>query len=119
MELVIEHSAKYLRLQKPWDIGLKYKLKSGNAAEYLPVYKKSGRIKNHRILINCSNLPFDRRSIECLIAHEFIHAWQEETNNWQRGVHGVIFQKQAMFLQEYLKLQSIDTGPLYLRGIDK
>lgn len=118
MENTIEKSVEYLKLKKPWDIQLKWKIKCGNAADYLPIYKKSGKLKNHRIRINCSNLPFDRRSIDCLIAHEFIHAWQEETQVID-AIHGKHFQLRAMFLEEYLKSQGIITGRLFLPGIDQ
>lgn len=119
MENTIEKSVEYLKLTKPWDIQLKWKIKCGNAADYIGVYKKSGKLKNHRIRINCSNLPFDRRSIDCLIAHEFIHAWQEENNTWHDGIHGAQFQLRAMFLEEYLKSNNIVTGRLYLPDVDK
>lgn len=75
----INQIAKYLGLKKPFSITLKSGTKNKATAKYWGLYSEKGKLESHEIKIWVGNLenPLER-SLETLIAHELIHAWQEE-----------------------------------------
>lgn len=110
MQNLIRQTIGFLQLEKPYKIILKPRLK-GNAAEYYSMVRK-GRLVSHLIRISVDNLQYDRRDLNTLIVHEFIHAWQAENDIVE--VHGKQFRKMARGLGNALNLENI-----YIRGIDK
>lgn len=86
-----------------------------NAATYRALYSRK-HLKKHIIRINVTNLQYDVRGVNELIAHEFIHAWQEENNI--DDVHGYPFQSMAHILEQYLATSGIEISSLYIEGID-
>lgn len=110
MENLIAKTIGFLRLQKPYKIVIKPKLKEGNRAEYYGMYRK-GELVSHLIRVSVSGLDEDMRDFNTLIVHEFIHAWQEE--NGLTEIHGPQFQDMAAYLGFMLNMENI-----YLKGID-
>ena len=80
-----------LKLEKP--VKVKFSKRNHNAwdASYTPRFTKWGDVKCH--VIKIYNNPDRSRTIDELIAHELIHAWQEE--NAVEDIHGKPFQKMA------------------------
>ncbi len=60
-------------------------------ASYTPRFDKWGNLKSHQIKIYRN--PDRTRDVNTLIAHELIHAWQEENN--KGDIHGKPFQRMA------------------------
>lgn len=110
---LIEVCIESLGLESPYEIILKPKMKS--AASYIAHYSRD-TLKKHVIRINVTNLEYDVRGINELIAHEFIHAWQEENNI--DDVHGKPFQRMAHILEEDIAEAGIEIGKLYIDGVD-
>jgi len=82
---------EYLGLKKPVYVTLTTRKHKVNDAWYQPRYGDSGKLQSHRIKVYL-NTDTDR-DIKSLIAHELIHAWQEE--NKIGGVHGKKFARKA------------------------
>lgn len=77
---------------------------------YLPDHSdRTGKLKGHRITIYVGN---PSRDFETLLAHELIHAWQEENNKYE--THGKHFKRIAKKLESEFNLTNI-----YLKGIDE
>ena len=91
-----------LGLKKPVDIKMSTR-KSKIAGLYEPIYSDSGRLKSHKITIWLS--PDNNRSLRSLIAHELIHAWQEEKKI--ADIHGQPFQEMAEYISEIFKIRDI------------
>lgn len=80
-----------LELTKPVKIKFAKKCHKYWDADYSPKFNKWGELVCHHIKIYNNR---DRtRSIPTLIAHELIHAWQEEKE--LADIHGKPFQKMA------------------------
>lgn len=73
-----------------------------SAGYYIPLYSKKGLLRKHKIFINMLDCG---RSFESLIAHEMIHAWQEE--NRKKDCHGKSFIKMSQHIQNVLKIEGI------------
>lgn len=109
---LINNIVGFLDLEKPFRIVIKPTIDKYTAAEYISLYRKNKLIQ-HRITIAVSEFSDSNgRSFESLIAHEFVHAWQEE---WvkERKHHGKHFIKMARALETELGLSDI-----YIPGID-
>lgn len=81
MKTLVDYIAEYLLLEKPLDIRILTKKRGiEHCGDYLPVYNDSGLLKKHRINVYLNNMSEDdnNRSFWDIIAHELIHAWQEE-----------------------------------------
>lgn len=87
----MEQIINILNLEKPIKIVFSKKPHASWDACYTPRFTKWGEVKSHHIKIY--NNPERERDIATLIAHELIHAWQEE--NQVDDVHGKPFQKMA------------------------
>ncbi len=93
-----------LQLEKPVKIKFMKRAHKSWDACYTPRFDKWGDIKQHNIKIY--NNPDRARSVEELIAHELIHAWQEE--NSVADIHGDPFQKMARKIKRAVpKLKNI------------
>lgn len=110
MQNLIHDTIRFLQLKKPYKIVLKPSLK-GNAAEYYSMMRKN-KLVSHLIRVSVDNLQYDRRDLNTLIVHEFIHAWQAERGITE--IHGPEFQTMAKFMACNLNMNSI-----YIPGIDK
>lgn len=75
-------------------------------AEYQPRYTNAGKIKKHIIWIHWWELLTDYRDIHTVIAHELIHAMQEEKRLTE--IHGPFFRKWARkFRKEFDFLRDV------------
>lgn len=100
---------KYLGLKKPVNLRIITRKNRWADAEYEPEFsEKTGKLKAHNITIffkdNC-------RDFETLLAHELIHAWQEE--NKKSETHGKFFIKYARKMEKDFNLKEI-----YIDGVD-
>lgn len=103
-----------LELKKPYKVVYRF-LKKDRAAEYIAYHDKKGRVVEHAIRIN--QAPGGNRSVKALIAHEFIHAWQEE--NGYNDMHGKPFQGMAEFLSLELAYHGFSVkGLIYDKEVD-
>jgi hypothetical protein len=103
---------EFLGLKSPVELNLKTKSNKSMDAVYLPKFSNKGNLKAHKIVVFLGNLDVNsKRTLNELIAHELIHAWQQE-NNIQE-FHGLNFVLQAIRLDEKFDLPNI-----YLAELD-
>lgn len=76
---------------------------SNNDGYYMPIHNDDCELVGHRIRIYLNSDT--SRSVEAIIAHELIHAWQEE--NSDTGVHGRKFAYRARKLEKKYALNNI------------
>ena len=98
----------FLGLKKPVKIKIVTKPYIHADAEYLPLYNSKGKLKSHKIWIYTIN---NTREFNTLLAHELIHAWQEEKQKTE--IHGKHFIKYARKMETHFKLKEI-----YIPNID-
>jgi hypothetical protein len=106
----LQQFIEYLDLKKP--VVLKVNTRSHKAMDgcYVPRYSdKTGKLTEHRITIYTKDTY---RDFDTLVAHELIHAWQEE--NKKTEIHGKYFKALAKDMGEYFGLQEV-----YIKGVDK
>lgn len=87
---------EYLGLNKPFEIKIISKGHKHCSADYSALYKDggNGKLHKHVIRVFAGNLDnTGERNLETLIAHELIHAWQEEFE--YPDTHGHSFQMMA------------------------
>lgn len=84
-------------------------------ADHIGLWK--GKKLEHHINFYNRNARIDSRSVDTLLAHELIHAWQAENN---KGIvsHGADFQLKAHFLTGFLKGNGFHVGTIYNPEID-
>ena len=100
---------KYLGLKKRINLSIITKKNRWADAEYEPDYSdKTGKLIAHNITIY---LKDNSRDFETLLAHELIHAWQEE--NKKSETHGEYFIKYAKKMEKEFNLREI-----YIPDID-
>lgn len=100
---------KYLGLKKPVNLRIVTRKNRFADAEYEAEYSdKTGKLKEHQITIYYKN---NCRDLDTLIAHELIHAWQEE--NKKTEIHGKYFIKYARKMEKDFNLKEI-----YIEGVD-
>ena len=80
----------YLELKKPVTIRILPKSNKFADADYEAEYSEKGKLLEHIITVYTKNM---QRDFEVLIAHELIHAWQEEKKLTE--THGPAFIKCA------------------------
>lgn len=85
----------YLGLELPVYVELRTISKKPFHAYYIPKYNKHEKVCAHIIKINLENIT---RGPDTLLAHELIHAWQEENN--KRDTHGKSFKKMAAKIEK-------------------
>lgn len=101
---------KFLGLKKPVNLRIVTRRNKSADAEYEPEYSdKTGKLKEHKITIFFKD---NTRDFETLLAHELIHAWQEEHK--ARETHGPAFIKYARKMEKHFGLREI-----YISGIDE
>ena len=102
---------KFLGLKKPVTVMLKTRIQYKVDGYHVPVYSdKTGELKSHKIVIYVSNLY---RPFNTILAHELIHAWQEE-NDCRSEIHGKDFKRIAKKMSSYFQLENI-----YVKTLDK
>jgi uncharacterized protein YeaC (DUF1315 family) len=100
---------KYLGLKKPVNLRIITRKNRWADAEYEAEYSdKTGKLKEHKITVYFKN---NSRELDTLIAHELIHAWQEEHKKTE--THGEYFIKYARKMEKDFGLTEI-----YIEGID-
>ena len=100
---------KFLGLKKPVNLRIITKRNRWADAEYEPEYSdKTGKLCEHNITVYFKD---NTRDFETLIAHELIHAWQEENRAYE--THGPAFIKYARKMEKHFGLREI-----YLPDID-
>ena len=105
----LQQFIKYLELKKPVVLKINTRSNKSMDAYYIPHYSdKTGKLIEHRITIYTKNIS---RNFNTLIAHELIHAWQEE--NKKTELHGKYFKALANDMNEHFGLQGI-----YIKGTD-
>lgn len=101
---------KFLGLKKPVNLRIITRKNRWADAEYEPEYSdKTGKLKEHKITIFFKN---NTRDFDTLVAHELIHAWQEEHKKTE--THGPAFIKYARKMEEHFGLREV-----YISGTDQ
>jgi len=113
---LIDLTVEYLGLEKPYTIKLNSKSKKSVSAEYIAKYNRGDVLVSHQITIYLGNQRTDTRDIETLIAHELIHAYQEEAGIEE--IHGDDFQSIAEMLTMYLQTAGIYICDIYVADVD-
>ena len=98
----------YLGLKKPITLRIVPGKNSDCDAEYEPEYSDRGKLCEHIITVYTKNAT---RDFQTLIAHELIHAWQEE--NKKTETHGPHFVKYARKMERDFGLREV-----YIIGTD-
>ena len=99
-----------LGLKLPITVTIKTRRNRDCDALYLPHYSdRTGKLIGHKVTIYTVGVS---RSFETLLAHELIHAWQEEARLAE--FHGPKFAEWAEILEREFGLQEI-----YLQEIDE
>lgn len=108
----LAYYTEFLGLKMPVELTLKTKSNKHSDAIYLPKFSNMGNLKAHKIVVYLGNQDANsRRTLDELVAHELIHAWQQE-NNIQE-FHGITFRLQANEMSERFNLPNI-----YLAELD-
>lgn len=101
---------KYLKLKRPINLRIITRKNRFADAEYEPEYSdKTGKLIGHNITVY---LRDNSREFDTLLAHELIHAWQEE--NKKQEIHGPYFIKYARKMEKHFNLREI-----YIPGVDE
>jgi len=103
---------QFLELQFPVELTFKTKSNKHDDAVYLPKFSNRGNLKAHKITLYLGNQDiYARRTLDELIAHELIHAWQQENKivEW----HGPNFIMMAIAMKHTFDLPNI-----YLAELD-
>ena len=103
---------EFLGLKKPYKIELRSKSNKAMTAGYYAILTKNNKLHSHLIRIYMGNLSDDIRSLETLIIHELIHAWQQEKGF--TDIHGPSFQYMAHLISIHFRIPN-----LYLPDTDK
>lgn len=107
--LYLQDYIKFLGLKKPVDITIKTRKGRDCDAYYLPSYSdRTGKLIGHKIVIWLGEA---NRTFDTLLAHELIHAWQEE--NKKLEIHGKHFRRLAKKMETAFGLCDI-----YIDGVD-
>ena len=104
---------EFLGLKSPVELTFKTKSNKHSDAVYLPKFSNRGNLKAHKITLYLGNQDITaRRTIDELIAHELIHAWQQENKivEW----HGSNFIMMAIAMKHAFDLPNIYIADLDL-----
>jgi hypothetical protein len=103
---------KFLELKSPVELTFKTKSNKHDDAFYLPKFNNRGNLKAHKIVVFLGNQDVNSaRTVDELVAHELIHAWQQE--NKIQEFHGPNFIMQAIAMKHAFDLPNI-----YLAELD-
>jgi hypothetical protein len=101
---------KFLGLTKPVVVRVKTRANKHYDGFYIARYSdRTGKLLEHRITIHVTK---NARAFDTLLAHELIHAWQEE--NKKTEIHGKHFKRLAKAMGEHFGIDEI-----YLKGVDE
>lgn len=101
---------KYLGLKKRIEIKIHSRSRDTVSAKYWGLYgDRSGKLVAHRIHVY--GFVHADRSLETILAHELIHAWQEE--HGLKEIHGPEFRRLAIELGHEFGIRRI-----YIEGQD-
>lgn len=100
IEKLIAHCIKYLEIKA--NVEVKFRTKFPRNMKGTRAYHNAW-VRNNKVIRHVIQLLMieDARDAETVIAHEFVHAWQDEYAP-KSAVHGVKFQVMATRLREYL-----------------
>ncbi len=111
----ITNVVEYLGLDIPFEIKMVSRKNKKASADYIALYKDGGKGKLHkhsiRVFLGNQKDP-NERSIETLIVHELIHAWQEEMGYTDN--HGESFRRMAKNIAVHFGIPD-----LYIPDLDK
>jgi hypothetical protein len=99
---------KFLGLTKPVVVRINSRSHMAWDGYYLPRYNGKGKLTEHRITLY---LQDQSRDFNTILAHELIHAWQEEHNKTE--CHGWHFKRIAKKMGKHFDLSSV-----YIKGTD-
>lgn len=105
----LKHYKAFLDLHMPVALHIKTRTGKDCDAYYMPRYNSKGKLKQHDITIYTENCE---REFNTLLAHELIHAKQEELE--YADTHGPSFRKYARKLAKEFNLKKI-----YRKTVDK
>ncbi len=101
---------EYLGIRLPVEVSVRTRRRADCDAFYIGVYSdKTGLLKSHKIVVYTVDA---HRDFDTLLAHELIHAWQEEHKKAE--IHGRHFQRLAQAMGEHFGLQNI-----YMPDVDE
>lgn len=104
---MIDEAALYLELKKPYEIRIKSKSHNW-AAGFCEQHTRKGKILKHVITLYLPNIINSDFTLESVILHELVHAWQAENGLLIEGdYHGADFQSKAYDLGEALEVADI------------
>ena len=97
---------EFLGLKSPVELTFKTKSNKSMDAVYYPKFSNKGNLKAHKIVVYLGNQDiYARRTLDELIAHELIHAWQQENNISE--FHGINFRMRAIEMGKHFNLPNI------------
>lgn len=101
---------EFLGLKTPVIVRVNTRKNKHFDALYMPRYSdRTAKLLEHKITIHVGD---NAREFDTLLAHELIHAWQEE--NGKAEIHGKHFKRLAKAMAEHFEIEEI-----YLKGVDK
>jgi hypothetical protein len=103
MHNIVQELKAYLYLDNPVEIVIKSRSKKNADANYWGMYNRKGILKYHLIHIYAGNKS--QRPLNSIIAHELIHAWQEELG--LEETHGPKFIEAAHNIERDFDLENV------------
>ena len=116
---LITYCKAYLNISKPVKIELKDRIYKNYTGVSWANYASDGSIKSHVIKVSLKRLFDDARTMNEIIAHEFVHIWQFEHRPIKKKYHTPSYIKKAADLQRFLKSSGFNIGQLYYPDVDK
>ena len=113
---LIDICTEYFELQAPMEFRIKTRTKKSCSAKYNAMLDCGNNLVSHRITVYLGNLSNDTRTFDELIAHEFIHAYQQE--NGIDEIHGGDFPHVAQELAKFLHNMGFNVHRIYIPEID-
>lgn len=116
MKTLIEHISEYLGLEKPLDIKIVSKKRGVTwCGDYRPDFNDEGELKKHliRIYLNNISCSTNTRTFWGVVAHEMVHAWQQEAGIEDTKHHCKKFADMANMVKERFSL-----GDVFIPDVD-
>lgn len=108
----LAYYTEFLGLKMPVELTLKTKRNKYSDAHYLPKFSNRGNLKAHKIVVHLGNQDANsKRTLDELVAHELIHAWQQENKIVE--FHGANFIMMSIAMKHAFNLPNI-----YLADLD-
>ena len=99
---------KFLGLTKPVVVRINSRSHKAWDGYYIARYNNKGKLAEHRITVY---LQDQNRDFDTILAHELIHAWQEE--NGESEFHGKHFKRIAKKMEKHFNLTNV-----FIKGTD-